>query len=371
MREIIAMQYYGKDRKMKKKIWFNQWFTTAAHFIDMIKYNADGMEFEVYGTSNNEHAAYLSYCDAAFIEPDIAGEDYIEFCLRFCKIHRINIFVPRKENVLIAKNLSKFEQIGVKVLVCPDAPLMEMLDDKEATYKLMQQHPILKTAVNIPDYIIVNNAESFKEAYTALRKKGHKVCFKPVIGEGGNGFRLVQEQPDSIEELFYQGINANISFDSAYEILKQQTVFPPLMVLEYLEGHEYSIDCLSYDGKLMAAIPRKKGKGRLRELEDNPVLLKLAKDINDTLKIPFIYNIQVKYQNGIPKLLEINPRMSGGLHYSCLAGINMPYRAILLLLQGKKAIKQFRPHFGVKSSYLEKEIVLKDNVFQSSKIVHL
>ena len=299
---------------MKKKIWFNHWFTTAAHFIDMIKYNADGIDFEVYGTSNNEHALYLSFCDAAFIEPDINGEDYIEFCLRFCKIHRINIFVPRKENVLISKNLQKFEQLGVKVLVCSDASLMEILDDKEATYKLMRQNPVLKNAVSIPDYYIVNNAKEFKEAYSALKEKGHTVCFKPVIGEGGKGFRIVQEKLDSIEELFYQGISARISFDSAYQVLKQQESFPPLMVLEFLDGYEYSIDCLSYDGKLMAAIPRKKGKGRLRELEDNQSLLKLAREINEVLKIPFIYNIQVKYQNGIPKLLEINPRMSGGLH---------------------------------------------------------
>lgn len=355
---------------MKKKIWFNHWFTTAAHFIDMIKYNADGNDFEVYGTSINEHALYLSYCDAAFIEPDISGEDYIEFCLRFCKIHRINIFVPRKENVLISKNLHKFEELGVKVLVCPDSSLMEVLDDKEATYKLMSEHPVLKTAVNIPDYEIVNTAEEFKKAYFTLKEKGHKVCFKPVIGEGGNGFRVIQEKLDSIDELFYQGISANISLDSAYQILKQQESFPPLMVLEYLDGYEYSIDCLSYEGKLMAAIPRKKGKGRLRELEDNQLLLKLAKEINEALKIPFIYNIQVKYQNGIPKLLEINPRMSGGLHYSCLAGINMPYRAIKLLIEGRKAIKYFQPHFGIKSSYLEKEIVLKDNAFYT-KIVHM
>lgn len=355
---------------MKKRIWFNHWFTTAAHFIDMIKYNADGIDFEVYGTSNNEHALYLSYCDAAFIEPDIFGEDYIEFCLRFCKIHRISIFVPRKENVLISKNLHKFEQLGVKVLVCPNASLMEVLDDKEATYRLMKQNPVLKKAVSIPDYYIVNNAEEFKEAYSALKEKGHTVCFKPVIGEGGKGFRIVQEKLDSVEELFYQGISARISFDSAYQILKQQETFPPLMVLEFLNGYEYSIDCLSYDGKLMAAIPRKKGKGRLRELEDNQSLLKLAREINEVLKIPFIYNIQVKYQNGIPKLLEINPRMSGGLHYSCLAGINMPYRAIKLLLEGKKAIKYFQPHFGIKSSYLEKEIVLKENVLYT-KIAHL
>lgn len=345
---------------MKKRIWFNQWFTTVAHFIDMIRYNSDGIEFEVYGTSNNENALYLSYCDAAFKEPSVNGEDYLQFCLAFCRKHSIDIFVPRKENVLIAKHLKEFNELGVQVLVCPDARLMENLDDKEATYQLIQRHSLLKEYVTIPDYFIVTNAKAFKEAYYNLKGKGHTVCFKPVIGEGGNGFRIIQDRLATIEELFYNGVSHKITFDHAYETLKQQSEFPPLMVLEYLDGPEYSIDCLAYDGELMAAIPRKKGKGRVRELEQNQELITLAEKINHVLQIPFVYNIQVKYKEGKPKLLEINPRMSGGLHYSCLAGINMPYRAVKLLLMGNKAIEHVEPHFGIKSSYLEKEVILKD-----------
>ena len=33
------------------------------------------------------------------------------------------------------------------------------------------------------------------------------------------------------------------------------------MVLEYLEGPEYSIDCIASDEQLYAAIPRMKGEG--------------------------------------------------------------------------------------------------------------
>ncbi|MBC3210459.1 ATP-grasp domain-containing protein, partial [Pseudomonas sp. SWRI111] len=107
----------------------------------------------------------------------------------------------------------------------------------------------------------------------------HTVCFKPVIGEGGNGFRIIQDRLATIEELFNNGISHKITFDHAFETLKQQSEFPPLMVLEYLDGPEYSIDCLAYDGELMAAIPRKKGKGRVRELEQNQELITLAEKI--------------------------------------------------------------------------------------------
>lgn len=44
-------------------------------------------------------------------------------------------------------------------------------------------------------------------------------------------------------------------------------------------------------------------------------------------------NIQFKCMNGKPYLLEINPRMSGGLQASCMAtGINIPNIALNQLM---------------------------------------
>ena len=121
------------------KIWFNRWFTTVSHFIDMIRDNEDKRKFIIYGTSPNKDALYLQNCDFAFVEPDISGEDYIAFCLEFCQKHGIDIFIPRKENVLISKRLSQFEKLGVKVLVCPDADLMETMDNKAETYQMFSR----------------------------------------------------------------------------------------------------------------------------------------------------------------------------------------------------------------------------------------
>ena len=78
------------------------------------------------------------------------------------------------------------------------------------------------------------------------------------------------------------------------------------MVLEYLDGYEYSIDCLAgADGTLHIAIPRKKGKGRIREIENNEELLALRIEWPEHYKIPFVFNIQVKYKDGVAKLLKL------------------------------------------------------------------
>ncbi|MEH7334344.1 ATP-grasp domain-containing protein [Neobacillus drentensis] len=336
------------------KIWFNRWFTTVSHYMDLIRTNDDGRKFLIYGTHPNKDALYLQNCDYAFIEPEVSGDEYIAFCLDFCQRHGIDLFIPRKENVLISKRLAKFEALGVKVLVCPDADLMETVDNKAATYQSIAQRV---PSFLIPDYYVVNNIDGFKMAYESLKEKGHEVCFKPVIGEGANGFRMIKEEVDSIQQLFQHGIRFRMPYKYACEIFSQQESFPDLMVMEYLDGREYSIDCLASQDELFAAIPRMKGDGRVRELVESLELMKLARDFHEEYKLPYVFNIQMKYGNGVPKLLEINPRMSGGMHISCLSGINLPYQAIKILLG--ETLSPMTPKFGIRASHIEKEMILK------------
>lgn len=343
------------------KLWFNRWFTTVSHYIEMIRENPDNRKFSIYGTHPNKDALYLQYCDFAFVEPDISGNEYIEFCLDFCQVHQIDIFIPRKENILISKRLAEFTAIGVKVLVCPNAELMEIMDDKAAAYDaILKKKQEGKETFTIPDYYTVKNVEEFNYAYRNLKKNGHNVCFKPSVGEGANGFRVIKEQMESVNQLFYGGIGFRIPYKYACEILGQQESFPELMVMEFLEGTEYSIDCLATSDNLLTAIPRMKGEGRVRELIDHRELIQLAHAFHKEFPLPYAFNIQVKYNNGEAKLLEINPRMSGGMHISCLSGINIPYLAIKILL-GEK-IKPISPKFGIRASHLEKEIILHKNL---------
>jgi hypothetical protein len=332
------------------KIWFNRWFSTVSHYIDMIRANEDHRKFIIYGTHPNKDALYLQNCDFAYLEPDVSGEEYIKFCLDFCKKHSIDIFIPRKENVLISKKLLLFDEIEVKVLVCPNPDLMEIMNNKAAAYQTCAK------IFTIPDYYVVNHVNDFKEAYEKLRSKGHTVCFKPVIGEGAQGFRVIRDQVETVTQLFYEEVGNHISYSYACEILSQQEAFPDLMVLEYLEGTEYSIDCLASAEKLYTAIPRRKGEGRVREIIEHKELIDLSYAFHKKFKLPYVFNIQVKYNQGVPKLLEINPRMSGGIHFSSLSGVNFPYLAIKLLIGEKVEMGSIR--FGIRASHLEKEVLL-------------
>lgn len=338
---------------MKQKLWFNHWFNSAFHFIKLIRDNPDGQEFEIYGTNRNKDSAVLQACDYSEVEPLLRDEDYIEYCLDFCKKHEIEIFVPRHGLISISAHLSEFEKIGTRVLASQDVKTLQVVSDKGQFYESCKANNILQ----LPKYHIVNNVEEFIKAYEDVTSEGSRACFKPINGEGGSGFRVIDDRADTVQNLF-SPISHKISLTEVIRVLSTQTVFRSLMVLEYLEGYEYSIDCLAYEGELLAIVPRKKLDSRVRVLEENVELINMSKRIFEAYKLPFVFNIQIKYSNGIPKILEINPRMSGGLHVSCLSGVNFPYMAIKLLTYGKAEIPV--PKFGISTYEIEQAILMKE-----------
>ena len=337
---------------LKKRIWFNRWFSTAYHLIESIKNNTDGMEFEVFGTHPNKDTVYFQICDYHETEPVLESDAYIDFCIDFCKKHNIDIFVPYHYALEISGAINRFQDVGTKVLVSENNKLMQTISHKGKLYDSLIDTDLKDL---LPEYKIVETAEQFKEAYDKLIQNGKKVCMKPADGRGGEGFRVIRDSDSTIDELFGH-ITHKVSFREVHKILAEVDRFEELMVMEYLPDYEYSIDCLAFNGQLLAAVPRKKVAGRVRGLENNPDLIEIANKVNDIYKIPYVYNIQVKYSNGVPKLLEINPRMSGGLHITCLSGINFPYLAIKLLLTGEADVPT--PQFDILATHVEKSVVL-------------
>jgi biotin carboxylase len=247
----------------------------------------------------------------------------------------------------IARNIDLFDAIGTKVTVCRDVDLLEKLTVKDKFYEEVRESGIME----VPAYEVVTDAEGFKQAYERLLAEGHRVCFKPTDSEGGLGFRIINDERDALRDLFGYVTN-ELTFEEAYSILSRTDSFPSLMVMELLEGPEYSIDCIADgEGSLHAAIPRRKADGRLRVLENNEELIAIAQRVAAVYRIPYNFNIQMRYSGGVPKLLEINPRMSGGLHATCLTGINFPYLGVKAALG--QQIGELKPEYGMMTSHIE------------------
>lgn len=310
-----------------KRVWMNHWFSTAVNIIALLKLNENNVY--VIGSNENEHSVIKNYCDEWYREPVLNDEEYVDFCLDFCKEHDIQYFMPRMGMLGISKHKEEFETIGTKIMV-DDYPIVSTLNHKEKAYEFFKNHHI----GSVPEYYIVTTADEFKDAYERLSGRYHQVCFKFVMDEGGKSFRYINNDKIEYSDMLkYQ--RTGIRLLDALNALSEKETFAPIMVMPYFRGVEVSVDCLNTDSGLIA-LPRVKGEGVYEVLRFDENILKLCNDFQDRAKLECPYNIQFIYHDGTPYFLEVNTRMSGGIQMACYAsGVNIPQLALRKLANEK------------------------------------
>lgn len=309
---------------MSTTIWMNHWFSTAVNIIDLLRANA--FDLHVIGTNENEYSVIKNSCDEWYQEPVLKDDDYVDYCLDFCKAHKVQVFLPRRGMVKISEQKHRFEEDGVKVMI-EDYSIMKLLNNKEEAYRFYSENGIGP----VPDYYLVTTSAQFMDAYNKLLSKYSQVCFKFVRDEGGKSFRLIDNQRKGYAALFKKQ-NTRMTLEDVMQALNEKESFAPIMIMPFLPDEEISVDCLNTEQGLIA-LPRVKGYEKYETLRYDKEIIDLCKTFQGKASLNWPYNIQFKYLNGIPYFLEVNTRMSGGVHMSCFAsGINIPQIAVKKLL---------------------------------------
>ena len=81
---------------------------------------------------------------------------------------------------------------------------------------------------------------------------------------------------------------------------------------------------ITKDGRLVRGTVRRKPcrAGGAQHIERNDRVLGMAEALASRFSLSGLFNVQARCAGETPMLLEINPRMAGGIHFSCLAGVN-------------------------------------------------
>jgi carbamoyl-phosphate synthase large subunit len=192
----------------------------------------------------------------------------------------------------------------------------------------------------VPLFFIVQSKEDFLKEVKELGYPDKPVCFKPVKANGSRGFRIIDPQINRYRLLFEMKPDSTyITLDEITSIFDESKTFPDLIVMEYLPGTEYSIDLLVDHGSPLYTIPRRRDvmsagisiKGET--VKENDVI-DYCNEIVQSLGLHGNIGIQVKRDmNGVPLILEINPRLQGTVIHCTGAGANLPYYAVKLALQ--------------------------------------
>jgi hypothetical protein len=337
------------------RIWFNKTFSSISSVFYNLRQACIGGGLRVIYTHNNPAASAFLAADEAYLEPTgLQGAAYVDWCLSFCQEHRISHFWAAKEARLIGKQRAAFAAVGTHVIAVASPETLKHLDHKGEFYQHLPHTVALAMAC-----IRVQDVAGFDHAVAVLAQQHTALCVKPAISVFGLGFRILDTQRDSITHLL-KGVEYEIPLVELRAGMENTPTFPELLVMEHLPGAEWSVDCAGCDGQLLCAIQRKKypQAGYGQEIDNNADIQGMVERLTVHYGLNGLFNIQFKANAaGEPRLLEINPRPSGGFGMACLAGVNLA-EVFLHSLQGQPPnIASIR--YGLRVSEVSTPVVLQ------------
>ena len=195
-------------------------------------------------------------------------------------------------------------------------------------YFLMQHEKEISVPIVSAPAKTVNICRSKKRTYEFLKENGggdfvpkyferiddidhYPVFVKPEVGQGSVGAELIKNE---------QQLKTRIKNDDK------------LIVCEYLEGDEYTVDCFTDRyGKLRVVSMRNRARIRLGISVHSEILKldkkvqEIAEKINSVLEFQGAWFFQLKKnREGLYKLLEVSPRIPGTMGVSRNRGSNFP-----------------------------------------------
>ncbi|MDD2892807.1 MAG: ATP-grasp domain-containing protein [Halothiobacillaceae bacterium] len=237
--------------------------------------------------------------------------------------------MPGKAAINIAHRLNEFHDLGTRVLLCADVETLVLLDNK-AIFSAAVDQAITPTAETVE----VRDLAEFQAAYADLRQRHPTLCLKPSVSVFGLGFRIIDEAHDALEHIL-GGQEQMLNIHELTRAMQDKPDFKPsLILMEFLAGEEWSVDCVAECGELIYAIQRRKSNelSTPQYIDNNSDIAHMTDVLTRQFKLNGLFNIQFRMgEHGI-RVLEINARPSGGSPVACAAGLNLPFEAVLRAL---------------------------------------
>lgn len=327
-------------------VWFNKCFSSIEGVVHQLRRDWEGGLFLI-GSHTDANFAALNCFDLSEIEPvEISPNAYADWCIGFCIRNQVDVFIPGRYRDVIADRQADFKANGIGLVVAGDGEIIRLFEDKG---RFLSQVP---EGIPVHEFRRVRTWAEFSDAAEEISKSGHRVCFKPAVGTFGLGFHIIDDGLTARKRLL-GAVPYRISSSELRGILDTGEPFPELLVMEYLGGSEFSVDVLAHEGEVLAMVCRRKPfNGRLRVagtsrmsvvrerqcqiLAREPQIEQMVRKLAAHFRLGGIFNAQFRSPAELPErphLLEINGRMSGGLPYVGLSGLNLVLLAIRIALR--------------------------------------
>lgn len=273
----------------------------------------------VVGVDADPLSAGLAFCDHFYVVPKfIDTKAYFTALSKIIKKHKVNIVLPTLAEELgsilqVKKDYRAFDHV---LCVVSPADSCALCEDKIAFYRYIEQQ--------YPELVPAFDFEQTKHIDTRIGKQ-QMYFIKPRFGRGSRGCRLVA--------------------DKEIHALKKADVLKDTIVMEVVSGMEWTVDAyFDSRGNEIYMVPRER-LGFSGGISAKGRTVKHAKVIAVARKVLNLFNfygpvfIQLKqHADGSIKVIEINPRLSGGITITAASGAD-PIDCMIKEYRGKTLTK--------------------------------
>jgi carbamoyl-phosphate synthase large subunit len=299
-------------------------------------------DVEVYAGDMDGWASGLYLVPAErrrILEPGLSPT-FVDGIRRLCADDKLDVVISTVD-VELPPLAARRDDLAGAVLAAPSLATLEIALDK---WELARRcAPLLRVPVT-----------RLLDADGASLKWTFPVIVKPRRGAGSRGVRLVPDRA-TLESL------------------------PPddsLIIQEYLPGEEYSVDVLADDdGTVVAAVPRTRtrvdsGVSIAGRTVHDDGLESTAAAVARAIGLRGVANVQLRRDSdGVPALLEVNPRFPGALPLTIAAGVDMP-SLVLDLALGRQIPKSIGFKDLANVRFLEDVFVDPGEILHSENAAH-
>jgi hypothetical protein len=332
------------------RIWFNRHFALVARVVRQLRDATPALPVTALISHRHSHFVGFAEADEAFVEPaGLTPDAYLQWCLEVAARRRVEYLVPGFEQSLLTAHAAAFREIGCRIIHSAPPDILPLLHRKNWVYENCGEW------MELPPYRVVTNPEQLLAAVDALEREHDEVCIKPCVSIYGKGFGRITAQAgragadrDHVEHWLAKNVHEGRCASQ--------------LVMQFLPGSEYSVDVAARDGEMLAAVVRRKpisGTGQL--LQHNPLLIEAARKLVAHFKLNAMVNVQFRDDPaGVARLLEINPRASGGIGMSCMANINLPDIALRAALSASYTAPVQTPRLGVRVAEVPRAVIIPE-----------
>ncbi len=295
----------------------------------------------------DEHATGRYFADAFATVPPGDAPDYAQAIAELVQRHDIDLVMPwSDEEALALTHARELVEATGATLACAATATLAVMADKARTFQTLAGAGIV-----LPDWTLADTADELTDAIETLTARHGEIALKPLVSRGNRNVYVIRRDISGIVD--YMGSReTHIDLDSfRRDHARDLSAHLPVMVMERLYPPAFDIDVLAWQGRLQYAVPRRRinpagipFRGTVFDHRDD--LLALAAQITALLDLSWLYDFDIMTTaGGQPVPIELNPRPSGSVAASIIAGVPF-YDDLISLCQGAAAAAHTPPADG-------------------------